>query len=247
MIASTEAANCRMCSTTFLRPCGVTGRRRGFCSLACRRTFAGKASNARARQRVRAERSRTFCIVCEAMFSDQLSGPGAPRRRCCSQKCRVAMGLILAPTLAVKKCADCNERITARSKSGFCRVCRLKRRSKTQLASAKWREGIRRWQQRNPDKVRAYRKRADVIRRGVVGRAEYVDPKYIFDRDNWVCQLCHKKVRPYTGEYSPRQASIDHILPLARGGAHAATNLQTACRRCNSSKLASKKGQYRLF
>lgn len=33
-----------------------------------------------------------------------------------------------------------------------------------------------------------------------------------------------------------RATSVDHIVPLARGGTNAITNLQPACGACNSSK-----------
>jgi 5-methylcytosine-specific restriction endonuclease McrA len=32
------------------------------------------------------------------------------------------------------------------------------------------------------------------------------------------------------------QITLDHVIPLTRGGAHTASNLRVACRSCNSSK-----------
>jgi 5-methylcytosine-specific restriction endonuclease McrA len=32
--------------------------------------------------------------------------------------------------------------------------------------------------------------------------------------------------------------TVDHIIPIARGGTHARTNLQVLCRACNSAKGA---------
>jgi hypothetical protein len=34
----------------------------------------------------------------------------------------------------------------------------------------------------------------------------------------------------------PNAATVDHVIPRSRGGAHASENLVRACRRCNSQK-----------
>lgn len=48
----------------------------------------------------------------------------------------------------------------------------------------------------------------------------------IFKRDGFQCQYCGTK----------RDLTLDHVLPSSRGGAHAWTNLITACKRCNAKK-----------
>jgi len=45
------------------------------------------------------------------------------------------------------------------------------------------------------------------------------------------CNWCHKKMKK-------SKASVDHIVPLFRGGAHSAYNLCWCCLSCNSSKGA---------
>ncbi|KAL3533378.1 hypothetical protein ACH5RR_006899 [Cinchona calisaya] len=50
--------------------------------------------------------------------------------------------------------------------------------------------------------------------------------KNIFHRDNFMCQYCS------SGEF----LTIDHILPIARGGEWTWENLVTACAKCNSRK-----------
>ncbi|WP_193319017.1 HNH endonuclease [Nonomuraea phyllanthi] len=61
---------------------------------------------------------------------------------------------------------------------------------------------------------------------------EVVDPQYIFQRDQGVCQICRKRVR--AGEWS-----LDHIIPLSRGGTHETANVRLAHKRCNSRKWAN--------
>jgi len=51
----------------------------------------------------------------------------------------------------------------------------------------------------------------------------------VFKRDEFRCRLCG----------SERDITIDHIIARSRGGSNDESNLQTLCRRCNSSKGAS--------
>lgn len=48
----------------------------------------------------------------------------------------------------------------------------------------------------------------------------------IFKRDNFECQYCGTK----------RDLTLDHVIPSSRGGAHAWSNLVTACKKCNTKK-----------
>jgi 5-methylcytosine-specific restriction endonuclease McrA len=51
----------------------------------------------------------------------------------------------------------------------------------------------------------------------------------VLRRDNWTCVRCNKKL---VGS----DATVDHRVPLARGGSNDLSNLQSMCRSCNSSK-----------
>jgi 5-methylcytosine-specific restriction endonuclease McrA len=53
--------------------------------------------------------------------------------------------------------------------------------------------------------------------------------KNIFLRDSYRCQYCGK-----TG--SADQLTVDHVVPLSRGGRDRWTNVVTACRGCNNLK-----------
>jgi len=61
----------------------------------------------------------------------------------------------------------------------------------------------------------------------------------IFERDGWRCGLCGHKVNPQVKYPHPRSASLDHIVPLSKGGDHARANTQLACLVCNISKQAN--------
>lgn len=69
----------------------------------------------------------------------------------------------------------------------------------------------------------------------------------IFERDGWKCQLCGKKVDKSLVWPHPMSATLDHIVPLANGGAHVPENCQLAHFICNSTKSNGNGGQLRLF
>jgi hypothetical protein len=58
----------------------------------------------------------------------------------------------------------------------------------------------------------------------------------IYERDSWICQLCDKPVNPKLSFPNPGCASLDHVIPLSRGGSHKTTNVQLAHLRCNTSR-----------
>jgi 5-methylcytosine-specific restriction endonuclease McrA len=65
---------------------------------------------------------------------------------------------------------------------------------------------------------------------GAIRRAIPSDVRWtVFRRDRYRCRFCG----------SHHDLTIDHIYPVSRGGTNELTNLQTLCRRCNSSKGAS--------
>lgn len=59
----------------------------------------------------------------------------------------------------------------------------------------------------------------------------------IFERDRWRCHLCGCRTpRRSVGTNAAHAPTIDHVIALANGGAHARWNVRCACRQCNSLK-----------
>jgi 5-methylcytosine-specific restriction endonuclease McrA len=89
------------------------------------------------------------------------------------------------------------------------------------------------WRQRNPERVYAQALQAKHRRRSRLEnvRVESVERLKVFERDEWTCRLCNLPV-------TKADASIDHIIPVARGGEHTYENCQTAHLKCNISKGA---------
>lgn len=66
---------------------------------------------------------------------------------------------------------------------------------------------------------------------------ERFDPLLVFERAEWVCQICGIST-PVSkrGTYDDDAPELDHIVPISRGGAHSLENSQCACRQCNRRK-----------
>jgi 5-methylcytosine-specific restriction endonuclease McrA len=73
--------------------------------------------------------------------------------------------------------------------------------------------------------------------RGRPSTARYTD-REIFERDGWVCQICQRPVDREAKRLHPDGATIDHVVPLPRGGSDEPTNIVTAHWRCNRDKRA---------
>ena len=58
----------------------------------------------------------------------------------------------------------------------------------------------------------------------------------VFERDDWLCGLCGAQVDKDLVWPDPMSASLDHIIPLSRGGAHKLDNVQLAHLACNIRK-----------
>lgn len=74
------------------------------------------------------------------------------------------------------------------------------------------------------------RKRA---RAAGVTRVDYVDRQEIIDRDKQICHLCGERVEEVSDIH------LDHVIPIARGGSHSASNLAVAHAACNLRKGAN--------
>jgi len=66
--------------------------------------------------------------------------------------------------------------------------------------------------------------------------AERIDPVAVYERDGWRCGVCLRDVDRTLPFPDPRCATLDHIIPLSRGGLHVPSNVQCAHFRCNASK-----------
>ena len=57
----------------------------------------------------------------------------------------------------------------------------------------------------------------------------------VTDAYGWTCTLCHRPIDPHATALRDR-LSIDHVLPVSRGGTDAIENLRPAHYGCNAAK-----------
>lgn len=105
-----------------------------------------------------------------------------------------------------------------------------------------------RWERENRERIREARR--EYNRRTGVGTAathryharrrkqatEIFPNVEIFDRDGWICQICEQSVDPGLRHPHPLSASLDHVVPVSKGGEHSRSNTQLAHLCCNLFK-----------
>ena len=96
---------------------------------------------------------------------------------------------------------------------------------------------MRDWQRNNRDKLRVVEANNKKMRRAAfVERIEFLE---VWNRDKGTCQLCGKLLSQETKFPDWESPTIDHIVPIAKGGTHEYANVQLTCWRCNHSKADS--------
>ena len=192
-------------------------------------------------------------ITCETCGTVKLWLPCQARQRTgrfCSRKCRGKA----VDTRLVIQCGHCQRPVPkrrdhlAKQKAAYCSIdCRDAARL---VPNAKWRdkeqvrgymsaymqrnkerhnERGREWSKRNPAKKNERRR---LRRAAYVGGLTEVEWQAIKKAHGYICLRCQKP------ESLLLTLEPDHVVALARGGAHLASNIQPLCRSCNAWKGA---------
>ena len=219
----------------------------------------------RARERQKAKRAERgpleytkICVFCETGFT-------APRvdSRFCSKRCRVQdqvrqENAAYVPKRYDRKCEKCGVKfVAARVNKIYCsKSCngpaRPEKPPKPKKSTIRklW---IRRCEacgdiystHQNASRhcTRTCRDRRAKERRDDLKRARGYGVEFsdfarlkVYERDAWTCQLCGEKTSREYNHDDPWSPTLDHIVPLARGGAHTVGNAQIAHAICNSLK-----------
>lgn len=93
------------------------------------------------------------------------------------------------------------------------------------------------WRAANVERSRDNRKRRRARERGA--RVEDFTSTEVYERDNWICGICSEPIPRDVVWPDLRSPSVDHVVPLSRGGEHSMRNVQASHLSCNSRKQAS--------
>ena len=99
----------------------------------------------------------------------------------------------------------------------------------------------RSYKNRNREHVRIKSRKDSLARAARVRGATIVERfslQEIAERDGWRCHICGKRVRKDIGDTrrDSRAATMDHLIPVSKGGPHSRDNVALAHRGCNSRK-----------
>ncbi len=213
----------------------------------CRRAYQ------RAYVATRADRRNTFRRTCKAC-SLEFSGPNSYCAACsaCRATMRNALRMIAASDKLAKleskppkpSCFDCGISVSSHQVAR-CRACYIAARKASAAPAARvctCGQPIKPrcricsdCATRNNREAKARIRHRYRLRR-TNARHEPYTLREIAERDNWRCALCRKKVSSRVCYPHPLSGSIDHIVPLSRGGDDVPANVQLAHFRCNASK-----------
>lgn len=93
-----------------------------------------------------------------------------------------------------------------------------------------------RWYRENVDKSRAKTQSRRAVSRGV--HADRISPREVYDRDEWFCGICGESIDSSLSYPHPKSVSLDHVVPISKGGAHTFDNVRAAHWLCNTRRGA---------
>jgi 5-methylcytosine-specific restriction endonuclease McrA len=70
------------------------------------------------------------------------------------------------------------------------------------------------------------------------GDAEKFKAGEIYERDGWTCGICDEPVNRDLKWPDPLSVSLDHIVPVSRGGGHTRANTRCSHLICNTRRGA---------
>ena len=136
----------------------------------------------------------------------------------------------------LRQCSHCDEFRPASSYidgHARCLPCRRERMGEWESRNPGY---YREWQRANPDSVNATVQMRRAARLSLP--RERVERAVVFARDGFCCQLCGDPLDMDARRSAPFAPTLDHIVPLSKGGHHTYANTQAAHFRCNTSKGA---------
>lgn len=164
-----------------------------------------------------------------------------------ARELRLARRLDAGSPIDFATCVECCELFVQRDPSRRRIICYKKiclyRRNARQQDPASRQRSQQRYRDSKPAARTVYteaKRSADQRRRAIKlgATVENFKSVEVFERDGWICGLCGESVDRSLSWPHPQSASLDHVLPLSRGGPHSKANSQLAHLSCNVIKGA---------
>lgn len=192
------------------------------CSVECQRTHWRLKSQERDGTATKTDKP---CAMCGNPTGVQPSG-GRDRKYCsksCAEKYRYHLNPASAyvpvteSAIVVLDCVDCaTPHVTqphiGRRRCPTCHADHLRHKARSSAA-----------------RYRARKRNA---------RVEVFSNVEVYDRDGWCCGPCGKRINRTLVFPHPKSVSLDHVIPLSRGGEHSMANTQASHLDCNLRKNA---------
>jgi 5-methylcytosine-specific restriction endonuclease McrA len=197
--------------------------RRTYCSRDC--AFAAKRERAQIKQQ-EAEADRPVCFICggrlpkgkHVLCGEECKKEQARRKASADYHNRIKIQKgVTTRTDCIVCCGVIPEGIRHGRRMYCSNRCHEKAYRKTNRATVN----------------AANRRRKHMIKAATVER---VSPVKVFDRDNWTCWICATPTDPNAGVGTAQYPTLDHVIPLSKGGEHSYANVRCACHLCNSRK-----------
>lgn len=144
------------------------------------------------------------------------------------------------------KCESCLKLASFHGKN-LCKNCYEKfwRKQNPEKTKIRWRNNRikykkyycdykKKYQKTNRELFKIYRHKSECKKLGIIGSFNLKEWKKIKENHNFCCARCGEK-EPFLNQFYPL-LTIDHIIPINKGGNNFISNIQPLCLRCNSIK-----------
>lgn len=222
---------CKHCGEEFYRD---HLERYDYCSKEC--SLYHRFGTPEEREKSKQVKKATKLIKKVCLWCDQEFETNMPQKMCCSKNCSYEYQNKIKREQWANEylprefyCMECGEKVITQvgiTNSVFCSE-RCSERNNKRKQNKKNRHSYN----------QVYKKR-----RKKQIQENFVEPVYydhIYKRDGGVCQICGLMVHDHIDKNNTWGGTIDHIIPLSKGGKHHPDNCQLAHRICNSLKSDS--------
>lgn len=100
----------------------------------------------------------------------------------------------------------------------------------------KYKTYVKNMETKNPGIIALYRRNAQAKRRHARVKLSFLELQFRWKEQDGRCEYCGICLEKTKDGKNPRQAQVDHVHPISRGGSHTIDNIVWSCRKCNTSK-----------